>query len=283
MSANSNSAGQASTKEIEEATKELTATTAQIEAETKKLQAEMAKLKAQFPAGSTKPLPGETTVDDKFGYVAHVAACDALTNAAADIAQHVRVALGSTQCVILMVDSLDFATGEVNLIQLSLQMTSLGAAMKQQTEINNCRVELVAERLRKMAGKPPEPLPAEAKVFESLSVAAAAGVLTNALTIAPGLLSAAADIFGYFQTTDTFKSVEVTMNAAALRAAVAGALRHKPDNTPSMEHSVIMADYHVLKEGDRNQGTPGIMALIARLPGGARGSQCEHGRPQGAP
>ena len=161
-----------------------------------------------------------------------------------------------------MVDSLDFATGEVNLIQLSHQMTSLGAAMRQQTETNNCRVELVAERLRKRAGKPPEPPLAEEKVFESLSVVAAAGVLMNALTIAPGLLSAAADIFGYFQTTDTFKSVEVTMNAAALRAAVAGALRHKPDNTPSTEHSVIMADYHVLKEGDKNQGTQGIMAMM---------------------
>ena len=90
MSGNSDSAGQPSTKEIEEATKELTATTAQIEAETKKLQAEMAKLKAQFPAGSTKPLPGETTVDDKFGYVARAAAYDALTNAAADIAQRVQ-------------------------------------------------------------------------------------------------------------------------------------------------------------------------------------------------
>ena len=61
-----------------------------VKLEADKQKAEADKIKALLPSGTTKPLSGETKTDEKFGYIAKLAANEAIGNAAKEIAFRVR-------------------------------------------------------------------------------------------------------------------------------------------------------------------------------------------------
>ena len=205
-----------------------------VKLEADKQKAEADKIKALLPTGTTKPLSGETKTDEKFGYLAKLAVNEAVNVAAAEIAKHVRGAIGSeTPARIVLVDTLDFSGDDIQALQIPRQMDALRDAMADQAT----KIEMMLPFI--------EP---EAQTGKEVLVAGAAlPALSQLLAGVPGMLSWAADIAAYFQVEDTYKSVDVTVPLTALQTCVADALKATPlgdKQKPSSSGPVCFPDFH---------------------------------------
>lgn len=155
---------------------------------------------AQFlPKGEAKPLEGKVEVDDKVGYVAEVVAYCSLD----DLAQKIATDINPANYTILIVDSLDCASGELAWLEITSQFQAFRDQMDKQIKVDEIILEL-----------------SQPEVLSLEPVTTAAAVLT----LAPSVLSLLADIAGYFKTDYTIKGRVVDLKHEALVSAVASHL-----------------------------------------------------------
>lgn len=151
-----------------------------------------------LPAGQSKPREGTIDTGETFGYISDLVATRALTWLAGDIAAAIKETLLPKSARILIVDSLDYASGDLALLEVSTQLDAFS--------------QLFAERIAENKKLLPK--------VKAYTVAGAAA----ALALAPAVLSLAADVVGYFQTDLKVTSRTITLPQQALIAEVAGLL-----------------------------------------------------------
>ncbi|HEX7560595.1 MAG TPA: hypothetical protein VF347_00215, partial [Candidatus Humimicrobiaceae bacterium] len=97
-------------------------------------EARKATLEAQLPAPKIegKPEKGKITVDDKFGYVAELAAYNSMVYKAEFIASRIKQSLEKENTRILIVDSLDFCSDDAQLLQINNQIKKWEDALTNQ-------------------------------------------------------------------------------------------------------------------------------------------------------
>lgn len=187
------------------------------DAEKATLEASQAKLKATLPSGQSKPIEGTITSDEKFGYIAELAAVYALNKKAQEIAKHIAQVIKPSHGKILIVDSLECCVADVALQQVTVQLGQFKTELaRQRTENEGLLNTPIAQRQ------------------------AAVVSLATALAFASGTLSAAADIAGFFRADYDLKGRDVTLTDTALRASMAGYLKKE-------QCTVYLHHFHRLK------------------------------------
>ncbi len=177
-----------------------------------------------IPTGTAKPKEGGITLDGQAGYFASLAAYQAARCLAREIANEILPRLADADSVkILLTDAMDFSGKDVLLLQLTQQL----AAWQERLDAQNKKVAALLPKEKKV--EPDETAKWELQENET----AVAGMkslagLEAALPVLPllgGVLSATADIIGYFQTDYSIIGKSVAVDDLAVRASLAGDLR----------------------------------------------------------
>lgn len=166
----------------------------------------MAKL---LPKGEAKPLEGKVDIKD-VGPAARLVAYHAVKVMASEIAEVLGNEL-TEQDKVMIVPQLDFATGDLPLVELMEQF--------------NLFERLLAARLKEnkeILQEPPPPVKAAA-VASVAAMSAGPALLAMAGTIIPGL----ANLVGYFKTDHTITGYEFDLDKEGLFIRVAGAVSQK--------------------------------------------------------
>jgi hypothetical protein len=110
-------------KDVAQQTLEETLRKAKAEADKAEAEAKKAKREAETPSAKSQPVEGQITADAKSGYIATLAAYSAMAKKAAEIASDINVQhdLGESPRL-LIVDSLDFCSLDVEVSQISAQL-----------------------------------------------------------------------------------------------------------------------------------------------------------------
>ena len=210
-------------KEAEVKQKEAEVRTAVAEADKAEAEAKQAKLKAQFPSGETKPVEGKITTDDKSGYIATLAGYDALVLRADEIAQIIN-RLNLEKARIIIVNSLDFVSADVQLIQVLKQISYCDSLIDDQIKNIRNYIENIKDIInpkKKAKGLPAE----EALEVETALQVPGVAILSgfgSAVQIAKGVISSLADIVGYFKVDYDIKGQDINLSNTALHSLVAG-------------------------------------------------------------
>ncbi len=207
--------------------KEAEARKAVAEAEKAEAEAKQAQIKAQLPPGEAKPVEGKITTDDKAGYIATFAAYDALVQKADEIAIKIN-SMSLEKARILIIDSLDFASSDVQLIQVLKQISYWDGELNAHLE----KIKVFIKEIGKVS-KPAWP--------PELSLAEKTGLVEvgAGLQIAKGVVSSLADIVGYFRVDYDIKGQTINLSNIALHSLVAGRIA-------ASGHSVFLPGfYHI--------------------------------------
>jgi len=168
-------------------------------------EAQKGTIEASFPKGATKPLEGEITTSEKFGYIAKLVAYESMKRKALQIADDIKKILNKNDKV-LLVNDLDLASSDIPLIQVESILTLFTKNMNAQIETNKNFLK-------------------ESKEIIAEALPLAAAVL--APMIIPGIISSVADIVGYFQVNYDVKGQDFTLDNQAILSIVAGKIKEK--------------------------------------------------------
>ncbi len=200
------------------------------EAEKAIAQANLDRLKMQLPSGTTKPVEGKINTDDKSGYAAELAAYNAMRQKARIIADIITEKGKDKIGGILLADSLDYCAGDVQLIQISTQIDSFS--------------RLIENQIKKFKVQAGIDIEALVKAEETGGVLKFA--ISPILPFIPQVISAAADVLGYFRMDYDVKGKTITKSDTAFRAMVANYLRY-PVYLPGfhrIEKSELLEDFN---------------------------------------
>lgn len=193
-----------------------------------KLQGELfAKL---LPQPAAQPPEGKTESDANAGYVTELVGYHALKRVSADITRGLSTVVGLGNDVrIMIVDRLDYATGDIPLIEITSQLSVFEVRCRKQVTTNKELADLV---MRKEEQGDDEKTPAVKSGATRLAPLAASPVFLPAIITAvtalpaiPGIVGTTADIAGYFRSDYSFKGRNVSLKTEGLIAAVAGSLK----------------------------------------------------------
>jgi hypothetical protein len=172
------------------------------------LQAQAEAIAKLLPKGEAKPLEGKVETKD-VGGVARLVAFHVIRNIAVNIAAELGVKLGNGIKKVMIVPQLDFASGDLPLIEIMSQLDQFERLLTSQIEENKKILKPAPPATG--AKKSLAPLPAFSPATEIVAMAG---------TIIPGL----ANLIGYFKTDYTVTGYEFELDKEALAAGVAGAL-----------------------------------------------------------
>jgi hypothetical protein len=176
-------------------------------------EADLATLKAKYMTGETKPLEGTITAGEKSGYYAEIVAYSVMDGVADDISEKISgLGLDSDKTRIMMVDSLDVCSADVQLTQVKKQLSYW------QGQLNNekSKIDGLFREEQMMVAIPALPL-----------------VMT-------GLLGSAADIIGYFRVNYDIKGREIKLSDMALKSLIAG----------RSKYPIYIAAFHRISSSD---------------------------------
>jgi len=174
------------------------------EAQKATVEANKGALEAQLPAaGQAKPLEGTVTTDTDFGFIAELVAHHAIKLKAGELAESVAQAIPENAHV-LITDNLDFCGEDIQVLQVMDQLAYYRDEFA--ARIEDCTKSLPAQT--------PSPLFVQGWIGPA-----------SLLPAVPGMISAAADIVGYFQSNFEVKSRKVTLANTAIHAIVAGRIK----------------------------------------------------------
>lgn len=201
------------------------------EAEKAEAVAKADKLKAQFPSSEAETAEGKITMDEKAGNIAAFAAYDALIPKADEIAEKIN-GLSLKNARILIVDSLDFAGSDIQLLQVLKQIGfwagEFDTHLKKIIEFT-----IKAEKLI----QPPEPtMPKRGPKVRGF----APEVISNGLQAAKGVVGLLADIAGYFKVDYEIKGQTVNLANTVLHSLVAGRI-------DTSKHTVFLPGFFRIK------------------------------------
>jgi hypothetical protein len=177
----------------------------------KEMERELAMIKGQldlfskiFPKGETKPLEGKVETKD-VGFVARLVAYNAMGEIASDISGVLGNVLHDDDKV-MIVTQLDFASGDLPLIEITEQFELFEKSLSAQINVNEKIQELPISKAFAMAALP-----------------VATSLLAMAGTVIPGL----ATLSGYFKTDYGITGYDFELDKEGLLAKVAGDLAQK--------------------------------------------------------
>jgi hypothetical protein len=189
---------------------------------------------ASFPKGTTTPLEGDITTNDKFGYIAKLVAYESMKENAIKIANIINGLVDKTtkknpasegktdegkgevnavrkkfgkEDKLLIVNDLDVASSDIALIQIESILELFADKIKTQIDTNETFLQQNAPVVSKA-------LPLAAAVLAPM--------------IIPGIISSIADIVGYFQTNYDIKGQDFTLDSQAILSVVAGKITEIP-------------------------------------------------------
>lgn len=181
---------------------------------------DLASLKSQFelitalqPKVETKPLEGlkgKVTADEKSGYLAELTGYAALDRVAKQVADAVEAEVDENARIII-VDSPDFASGGVPLLDLQMRLAWFKDRLIKQGKENR-------DLLLTLDPKGGD----EGEVRELAALPALPALI--ALAAIPGVLSAVPDVLGFFKTDTTLAGQDFAIPQSALQMAVASGL-----------------------------------------------------------
>ena len=198
-----------------------------------KLQSELfAKILSQ-PA--VKPPKGKAESDANAGYVTELVGYHAIKRVSADITRGLSAVVGLGNDVrILIVDRLDYATGDIPFIEVTSQLSVFEVRCRKQVATNK---ELADLAMQKDERGDEEKTPAVKSGATRLAPLAASPFFLPATTTAvtalppvPGIAGTAADIAGYFRSDYSPGGRNVSLKTEGLIAAVAGSLKSEKRN-----------------------------------------------------
>jgi hypothetical protein len=191
------------------------------ESEKKEDKDKKAKPEEEKPSGKSQPVEGKITADEKSGYIATLAAYKAIIQQAGIIANEIEKQNLGNRPHILIVDSLDFCSLDVQLIQIKQQVRYWDGAIQGQTDE-------IEEFIKNIA-----------KIITPGKGVGLIGV-TEAADAVSGIVSSIADLIGYFRIDYDIKGQAINLANTALQALVAGRLRKK-------NFSVYLPAFHRLE------------------------------------
>ncbi len=191
------------------------------ESQQKIAEANKAALAAQFPAGQAKPVEGTITADTGFGYVSELLAYNAFSKEIESLAKKIDE-LPIKVANLLIVDSMDFAGNDVDLLQIRSQFEYFIGKFEEENKKNNDLIKPEGEKEPKKWGP-------------------GALALGSIPVVASGIVSALADLAGFFQSNYEIKSRAITPQNIALQAMLAGRIK---------KHRVYFPNFHRLGESD---------------------------------
>jgi len=198
-----------------------------------KLQSELfAKILSQ-PA--VKPTRGRAESDANAGYVTELVGYHAIKRISADITRGLSAVVGLGNDVrILIVDRLDYATGDIPFIEVTSQLSVFEVRCRKQVATNK---ELADLAMLKDEREDEEKTPAVKSGATRLAPLAASPFFlpatTTAVTALPpvtGIAGPTADIAGYFRSDYSSRGRNVSLKTEGLIAAVAGSLKSEKRN-----------------------------------------------------
>jgi hypothetical protein len=177
-----------------------------------------------------KPPEGKTESDANTGYVTELVGYHALKRISADITRGLSAIVGlGNEVRIMIVDRLDYATGDIPFIEIISQLSIFDVRCRKQVATNKELADLV---MQKEEQGDDEKTPAVKSGATRLSPLAAfhgfLPAITTPVTALPavtGIVGTAADIAGYSRSDYTVKGQTVSLKTEGLIAAVAGSLK----------------------------------------------------------
>jgi hypothetical protein len=193
-----------------------------------KLQGELFAKILHQPA--VKSPEGRTESDANAGYITELVGYHALKRVSADITRGLSAVIGLGNDVrILIVDRLDYATGDIPFIEVTSQLSVFEVRCRKQIATNKELADLAMQKDDQgNEGKMPavksgatrlSPLAASPFFLTAVSTA------ITALPAVAGIVGTAADIAGYFRSDTSFSGRNISLKTDGLIAAVAGSLR----------------------------------------------------------
>jgi hypothetical protein len=183
-----------------------------------------------LPQPAAKPPEGKIESDANAGYITELVGYHALKRVSADIIRGLSAVVGLGNDVrIMIVDRLDYATGDVPFIEITSQLSIFEVRCRKQVSTNK---ELADLAMQKDELGDDGKMPAVKSGATRLASLAASPfflpAISTAITALPavaGIVGTAADIAGYFRSNNSFGGRNVSLKTEGLIAAVAGSLR----------------------------------------------------------
>ena len=180
-------------------------------------EAQKATIETAFPKGALPTLEGDIKVDDKFGYAAVPVAYQAIKENAVHLADAIRnhkadlkADAQSEGISILIVNDLDFASGDIPLIQVTSGITVLDKRISDLQKENQAIINPPTKKAEEVAGA------------QALTGGEIGGTVS-------GILSTVSEIIGYFQVNYEIKGQVFSIETQALQAIVAGRIAEDKD------------------------------------------------------
>lgn len=196
--------------------------------EQKKLQDELF-IKVLLQSGA-KPPEGKTDFDANSGYVAELVGYHAIKRVSADITRGVGSVAGLGNDVrIMIVDRLDYATGDIPFVEVTSQLSVFEVRCRKQVATNKELADLAIQTEEQGDDEKTPAVKSGATRLASLATSPlflpAINTAVTTLPAVTGVAGTAADIAGYFRPEDSSKGRNVSLKTEGLIAAVAGSLK----------------------------------------------------------
>ena len=217
-------------------------------------EAQKATAAAAFPKGEIKPLEGDITTNDKFGYIAELVAYQSMKERAEEVGQQIDAlvvdeaagAVSTKNLVpsdkILIVNDLDFASGDIVLIQVESMLRQFQGRITEQTTDNTTFLGANKPKIAKREEK------IELKTFGFIPG------IGLALPVISGIVSSVAEIMSYFQINYDIKGQDFTLDQQAIISIVSGNIKKVNTYIYSfnrLENSELI--YHLINDMDLKQ------------------------------
>jgi len=180
-------------------------------------------LQTLLPKGETKPLEGKIEADEKAGYTAELIAYRVMQKLEDNLVNTLNKDGRIANKKVLIVDKLEYAQADVPLVEVTMQFDLFEKTISHSKDDN--------ETLRQRYDQEIQPQQMIGPLVGPLLVA----------TAIPSLISAFADVAGYFSTNRSIKGREFELKTEGLVAALAGRLR-------TAEAKVYLPNFHAVKE-----------------------------------
>jgi hypothetical protein len=183
-----------------------------------------------LPRTAAEPPEDKTESDADAGYVTELVGYHAIKRVSADITRGLSPVVGLGNDVrIMIVDRLDYATGDIPFIEITSQLSVFEVRCRKQVAANKELADLVMQK-EEQGGD--EKTPAVKSGATRLAPLAASPfflpAVTTAVTALPavtGVVGTAAELAGYFRSGYSSKGRNVPLKTEGLIAAVAGSLK----------------------------------------------------------
>ena len=183
-----------------------------------------------LPQPAAKSLKGKAESDANSGYVSELVSYHAIKRVSADITRGLSTVVGLGNDVrIMIVDRLDYATGDIPFIEVTSQLSVFEVRCRKQVATNKELTDLVMQKEEREGDEKTPATKTGATRLASLAASPfflpAATAAVTALPAVTGIVGTSADIAGYFRSGYSFKGQTVSLKTEGLIAAVAGSLR----------------------------------------------------------